>query len=73
MTIDNNPTIDADNKTFTVENNIDTDEETVIFVNGALGITLDDITDITDDKITVNDSLDIDFNNDEFYVIYTSK
>jgi hypothetical protein len=72
MTIDNNPTIDSNNYTFTVENEIDTSEDVSIFINGALGITLDDITDITDNIITVDGSLNIDYTNDLFYIMYTS-
>jgi len=73
MTIENNPTIDSDNKTFTVQNNIDDSEEVCITINGLVGITLVDITDITDNVITVKNSLDIDYNNDIFYVMYTSQ
>ncbi len=73
MTIDNNPTLDSDNNTFTVQDNIDTSEEVCISINGLIGITSDDITDITDNVITVKNSLDIDYNNDIFYVMYTSQ
>jgi len=69
MEIDTNPDIDENNYTFTVQNNIDPDEEVAISMNGLIAITKDDIADITDNVITVNDSLNLDF-DESFVVLY---
>ncbi len=70
MIIDKSPLINSVENKFTVLENINESEDTVISVNGILAIFNDDITDITDNVITVNPHLDIDYDNDVFIVIY---
>jgi len=70
MTIDINPIIDSVNYTFTVLYNIDITADVNITVNGVLAIFNDDIVNITNNIITVNNTLNLDFTSDIFTVIY---
>jgi len=70
MTIDINPIIDSVNYTFTVLYNIDITADVNITVNGVLAIFNDDIVNITNNIITVNNTLNLDFTSDTFTVIY---
>jgi len=72
MIIDKEPDINSDNRTIKVQNNIDTDEETLILVNGLIAIISDDIDDITDDTITISEGTGTDLDNDVIAVMYTS-
>ena len=73
MTIDNNPTLDEDNRTIKAKSNINTDEETTLVVNGVLTYFNDDYSDITDDTITLKDDTDfvLDWDNDVVQIMYT--
>jgi len=69
MKIDKSPEIDLDNNTIKVSSNIDTDEEVWITINGMVQIEQDQITDITDDTITIENNLIEEF--DDIIVLYT--
>ena len=69
MIIDNNPTVNEDDRTFEVQENIDTDEDISIFINGLMAVMNDDVEDITDNVITIKD-IDIDYHS-TFQVMYT--
>jgi len=72
MIIDKNPTIDKNNRTIKVKNNIDTNEDTVITINGLIAITEDDIEDISNNIITISNNTGVDFDIDVIGIIYTS-
>jgi len=71
MIIYKEPEIDPINRTFKVSYNIDTNEDTLITVNGLLSIMNDDIEDISGNVITIKQGVNIDYENDTFAVIYT--
>jgi len=72
MTIDKEPIINSNDRTIKVKNNIDTNEDTIITVNGLIAITEDDIENISDNIITISDNTGVDFDIDVIGVIYTS-
>jgi len=69
MIVDNNPALNEDDLTITVQNNIDTSEETAIIINGLISLIDEDFS-ISDNIITLND-YDVDFVNDTIWVMYT--
>jgi len=69
MIVDNNPTLNEDDLTITVQNDIDTSEETAIIVNGLISLIDEDFS-ISDNIITLND-YNVDFVNDTIWVMYT--
>jgi len=69
MIVDNNPTLNEDDLSITVQNNIDTSEETALIINGLISLIDEDFS-ISDNIITLND-YDVDFVNDTIWVMYT--
>jgi len=72
MIIDKNPIIDVLNSTIQVTNNIDTNEDVLIMVNGMIAITNDDITSINNNIITISQNTGVDLDIDVIAVIYDS-
>jgi hypothetical protein len=72
MNIDTSPTLNENNLTIEVAFDIDSSEEISIMINGLLAIVSDDVSDITDNVITLKEAFDIDWNNDSFEVLYSS-
>jgi len=70
MKIEQNPVLDKGNLTLKVSYNIDTNEPSIIMMNGLIALTDDDY-DISDDTITLKEDYGIDFDNDTLCVIYT--
>ena len=73
MIIDENILIDISNTNpiISTSYDIDTSDDTNIFVNGLIAVMNDDIIDITDNQITLTENLDIDYDNDVLIAIYT--
>jgi len=69
MIIDKNPSIDQDNKTITVKENIDTSEQVDVVLNGMIALMQDEL-DITDNSISIIDDSGVDWSTDNFVVIY---
>jgi len=70
MIIDKEPQVNTANLTLEVASNIDISEEVLVFVNGLMGVTDEDIT-VNNNIITLDAALDIDIHNDVFIVMYT--
>ena len=70
MIIDAEPEINENDRTLKVKKNIDTNEETVIMLNGLIGFTDEDF-DIQDDTITLKEDFDIEYGIDTLWVMYT--
>lgn len=72
MTVDSNPVLDEANKTITVVDNIDANDEVSISINGLMALYHEDIEDITGNTITLISQHDLDWTNDSVSVIFTS-
>ena len=72
MEVDKEPLINSNNRTFTVQKNINQLEEVSISINGLMAIHTDDIENISGNIITIIDNLDIDWYYDSFVVFYDS-
>lgn len=71
MTIEQTPIIDNVLRTITVTDQINVTEDVWVTINGALGLTSEDIT-IDGNIITIPEAVPVDFLGDVIVVLYTT-
>ena len=75
MIIDNSPIIDRNNRTFTVQSDINPWEDVIISINGIWSIYNEDIIRVNSRTVSLKDTVEIDlhdYDEDEFAIIYTT-
>ena len=75
MIVDNSLIIDRNNRTFTVQNDINPWEDVIISVNGIWSIYNEDIIRVNSRTVSLKDTVEIDlydYDEDEFAIIYTT-